>query len=327
MRKLALVVLVACNRSSDHPAPPTPPPIVAVHDGSAAADPWSATPSARPDDPPSFAARHELADRVCPQVTAPYFFEIAKDGKVSHILGTRHIGVALAKFPAVVRDDLHAAKLVVFEVAPDDHGGGTRTPDIDMKAALGDADWKHYADLIGSETAGSMATGRPSSALLVMMVMYEDLGALLENQIQAQIEQDKIPARGLETSAFQDGVLDHLLDLRMLRATVEQTKDRAELEHDSTKDLRDYCAGVDHDPGMDAETRRKMLAAGYTTAELDAMDEELVYTRNRDWIPKLEPILAQGDVFIAVGADHLLGTRGVVSLLQARGYAVKRIAH
>jgi uncharacterized protein YbaP (TraB family) len=76
---------------------------------------------------------------------------------------------------------------------------------------------------------------------------------------------------------------------------------------------------------MDPPTRTKMLAAGYTTVELDAMDEELVYARNRDWIPKLEKMFEQGNVFVAVGADHLQGTRGVISLLQARGFTTKRI--
>jgi uncharacterized protein YbaP (TraB family) len=51
----------------------------------------------------------------------------------------------------------------------------------------------------------------------------------------------------------------------------------------------------------------------------------MVYARNADWIPKLEKILAQGDVFIAVGADHLSGPKGVVALLQKRGYKLTRV--
>ena len=66
---------------------------------------------------------------------------------------------------------------------------------------------------------------------------------------------------------------------------------------------------------------------GVTTAELDAMDDKLVFSRNRDWIPKLEQLFQQSDVFVAVGADHLIGKTGVVSLLQARGFKITRITH
>jgi uncharacterized protein YbaP (TraB family) len=50
-----------------------------------------------------------------------------------------------------------------------------------------------------------------------------------------------------------------------------------------------------------------------------------VFSRNRDWIPKLEKLFAQGDVFVAVGADHLIGDKGVIKLLEARGFTAKRI--
>lgn len=309
-------VLAGCNGSSSPTAP--------SKGSAAAADPWNTTPVHRDDDPPTLTERHAIATRECPSVTRPYFYEIAKDDKVSHILGTRHIGVGLAKFPDNVRTYLHAAKRAIFEVAPDDHASST-APKLELRRELGPDDWQRFEKLVGATTAQGLEHARPSSAILSMMVMYEDLGDMLDSEIESEVVTAKIPAGGLETAAFQDGVLDQLLDLRMFRTTVEQTGDRHEIEHDSTQDLHDYCTGADHAPGMDAETRAKMIKGGYKPEELDAMDEVLVYSRNRDWIPKLEPILAEGDVFIAVGADHLLGKRGVVSLLQARGFKVTRV--
>src|SRR5260221_10148309 len=97
----------------------------AAAEGSANAnDPWSAPAKTDPDAPPSLVERAKLVNAVCPTVKAPYFFEVvAKNGKVSHLLGTRHVSVGLAKFPQSVRDTIKAAKLAVFEVAPSDHGG------------------------------------------------------------------------------------------------------------------------------------------------------------------------------------------------------------
>jgi uncharacterized protein YbaP (TraB family) len=76
---------------------------------------------------------------------------------------------------------------------------------------------------------------------------------------------------------------------------------------------------------MDADGRAKMVKAGYSNAELDAMDEELVFARNRSWIPQLEKLFEQSGVFVAVGADHLIGNKGVPALLEARGMKVKRL--
>ena len=76
---------------------------------------------------------------------------------------------------------------------------------------------------------------------------------------------------------------------------------------------------------MDEEDRRDMRGAGYTDAELAAYEERILYARNRDWIPKLEAIFAEGGAFVAVGEDHLIGDRGVVALLTARGYRLTRV--
>ncbi|HEY1818045.1 MAG TPA: TraB/GumN family protein [Kofleriaceae bacterium] len=314
-RALLLLVLVACPRSHQEQRQAA---------GSAAADPWSPPAgSAFSTWPPSFVEKHARAERLCPTVT-PYFFELAKDGKVSHILGTRHIGVPFSKMPQVVHDDLHAAKLAVFEVAPDDTTS-FEFPDEPLRDELGSADWARFTDLVGTQVATMLERGSTPTATIALAVGLEDTSAILDKEIQDDGSAAGIPEQGLETAEFQDHVLAKLLDLRMLKATIETTKDRAELDKDSAKDLHEYCAGSNDTPGTDAETRAKLESAGYTDAEIDAQDDELVYSRNRDWIPKLEKLFATGGVFVAVGADHLLGDKGVIALLRKRGFTATRI--
>ncbi|MDB4956467.1 MAG: GumN family protein [Myxococcales bacterium] len=327
MKWCAVVVAIVCAcRGSNEQPQRTPTGSATNAAGSAkgsATDPWNATPVS---SEPTLVERHAHANKICPRVTQPYFYAIEKAGKVSHILGTRHVGVTLAKFPANVRDELHAAKLAVFEISPDDDSRPEHHAAIAIDKALGPELWKHYAELVGADMAQANANGRPSAALLMMMVEYEDISSMLDMEIQSEVKDAQIPTGGLETSAFQDGLIEKLLDVRALRAAVAQTKDRAKLEYESSKDLGKYCAGTDDTPGTDADARADMLAAGYTEAEIDAMDEQLVFSRNRDWIPKLEKILETDHVFIAVGADHLRGDKGVVALLQARGFKVTRVA-
>lgn len=322
---LALVV-VAC-RGGDHKTVvphPGSAAAVAASAGSAQADPWASGSAASPDDPPSLAERHALADTWCPSVTGPYFFRIEKAGKVSYILGTRHVSVSLAKFPEVVREKLRAAKLAVFEVAPDDHSSIQRD-DYSLSEKLGPVLWAHYGELVGKAAARSLEVSRPSTALIQAMVMYEDISAMLDMEIEHEVAADHIPARGLESAAFQDDLLDRLLDLRMLRVELEQTKDRKAIEDDSHDDLAQYCAGTDDSPGTDEKTRAMFMRGGYTKEEIDRMDDLMVFERNTAWIPELEKLFAKGDVFVAVGADHLIGDKGVVALLRARGYAITRI--
>ena len=53
--------------------------------------------------------------------------------------------------------------------------------------------------------------------------------------------------------------------------------------------------------------------------------EAVLFERNARWLPLIEPQLREGDLFIAVGAAHLFGERGILAELQRRGYTVKRI--
>ncbi len=53
---------------------------------------------------------------------------------------------------------------------------------------------------------------------------------------------------------------------------------------------------------------------------------EQMYTRpNQQWMARLEPLIKQGHVFIALDSTHLLGQQGLIELLRARGYKVVRI--
>src|SRR5687768_7890413 len=118
---VALLALFACRSEPTKPAQPKPH-TAELKPGAHAQppsppDPWAVAPPAT-DGPPDLGERNRLANEACPIVKGPFFFRIEKGGKVSHILGTRHIGVSLTKFPKPVHDAIAAAKLAVFEVAP-----------------------------------------------------------------------------------------------------------------------------------------------------------------------------------------------------------------
>jgi uncharacterized protein len=68
----------------------------------------------------------------------------------------------------------------------------------------------------------------------------------------------------------------------------------------------------------------KKANEGMSMAEV--LDEKMLYGRNPAMLSKIEIFLAGNQVhFVAVGALHLIGKRGLVEMLRAKGYAVTQL--
>ena len=314
---VVLVLVVACQSKSSEPA--------AGSGSGSAIDPWAKTATGSADDPPTLGERAAFANEVCPTVKKPWFFEVQKDGRTSHILGTRHIGVALAKFPQVVVDNFDAASLAIFEISPADK----IKPDFKkepLRDELGPADWAHFQALVGKTLATRFVHAAPVVAAMSVGTLYEDVGVMLDKQLEQRAADHHIATNGLETSAFQLSLLDKWLDLRLLKTIIEETPDRAKIKKQSTKALTRYCEGTDHVPDIMEDVDIESLERhGYTKQELEDLQRTLLDDRNADWIPKLEKLFEQDKVFVAVGAAHLQGPHGVIELLKQRGYQISRI--
>jgi uncharacterized protein YbaP (TraB family) len=53
--------------------------------------------------------------------------------------------------------------------------------------------------------------------------------------------------------------------------------------------------------------------------------QQVLWDRNDRMIGRMQPYLAEGGAFIAVGALHLPGARGLLGLLETRGYRVESV--
>ncbi|HPH67717.1 MAG TPA: TraB/GumN family protein [Kofleriaceae bacterium] len=307
------------------PAAPSTTALALDANTSTAHDPWAVEP-ARPslDDPPTLAENHERAEAACPRVTRPPFYRIERAGNVNYMLGSRHVSIGLGKQPPIVEAKVRAASTVVFEVAPGDDVDPVND-DSSVPDMLGPELWQRYRKLAGPAQADAAAQRGPANAALRLMLLYEDPTQTLDHEIEILAGQLSKPTAGLESAAFQNNLIAKLLDARALRAAVQGTADRQEMQADSEKDIREYCTGVDKAPGLDADDRKDMMDAGYTETEIAEQEELLLFRRNRDWIPKLEKLFTNKDVFVVVGADHLRGDKGVLALLTKRGFKVTRV--
>ena len=54
-------------------------------------------------------------------------------------------------------------------------------------------------------------------------------------------------------------------------------------------------------------------------------EDELLFKRNKNWIPVIEKLINKNCTFVAVGAMHLSGEFGVLNLLKIKGYTLKPV--
>jgi uncharacterized protein YbaP (TraB family) len=58
---------------------------------------------------------------------------------------------------------------------------------------------------------------------------------------------------------------------------------------------------------------------------MDGQDEVMLFKRNQNWINRIDKIVHEKPTFIAVGAAHLGGERGVIALLRKQGFKVRAV--
>jgi uncharacterized protein YbaP (TraB family) len=61
--------------------------------------------------------------------------------------------------------------------------------------------------------------------------------------------------------------------------------------------------------------------------ENDNFESAFLIKRNKNWIPKMKLIMNEHPVFFAVGAGHLGGKTGVLSLLRKEGFHLEPIKY
>jgi uncharacterized protein YbaP (TraB family) len=63
----------------------------------------------------------------------------------------------------------------------------------------------------------------------------------------------------------------------------------------------------------------------YDEAVFDRFIQRIIYDRNQHMLERMEPYLQNGGAFIAVGASHLPDTKGLLQLLEGKGYKINKV--
>ncbi|MFI5150752.1 MAG: TraB/GumN family protein [Bacteroidia bacterium] len=158
---------------------------------------------------------------------------------------------------------------------------------------------------------------------VISMLFYKPLmdkhkGTPMDIYFQEKGKEDGLDVIGLETA---DDQIQTLFGHTTLKRQAEQLV-KGVKEKDKTKDetvLMDSCYKRGDLDCLDKQLRE---SDSYSAEEWDQM----LTIRNRNWMKQLQALIDKKPVFIAVGAGHLPGDKGILQLLRLQGYTVKVVA-
>jgi uncharacterized protein YbaP (TraB family) len=136
----------------------------------------------------------------------------------------------------------------------------------------------------------------------------------VEDQLVKLAKEDNKSIEGLETMEFQSSVFDSI-------PYAEQAKDLLRSVDSMGQNREEFTTMLNVYKHQQIDKIEEL----FEKSEFGIEDHEdlLVNERNINWVKQLDQIMKRGSVFVAVGAGHLVGQRGLIALLRTEGYKVQ----
>lgn len=156
-------------------------------------------------------------------------------------------------------------------------------------------------------------------ALLYPKMMNCKTSSGVEEELMKIAKENKKEIKGLETIQFQASVFD----------SIPYEWQAKEL----LKNIDSFSLYKKEFDTMLVEYKNQQLSAmenllGKSEFGSDKNYEEILLNkRNRNWVGQLKDIMKKESVFVAVGAGHLVGEKGLLNLLKKEGYTVEPLVN
>jgi len=258
-------------------------------------------------------------------------WEISGNGltQSSYLFGTIHILCPEElQFSKVLTEKLNASKKLVLELDLSDASlqgqlmaGAMMDNDTSIAHFFEESTYeileKNFQILTGIPLAmvSKMKPMMLNSLLIVPMLGCTPSG--WETELLKQANTHSMPVKGLETVEEQLSLFD-AVPYRLQAQQLNESLLRQDSLRASLHDLLEVYRQQDIAKMVD------MIEGDNTLKEISS---KLLDDRNHRWIPKLEKEVQSQPTFIAVGAGHLGGQKGVISLLRKAGYTLSPLEH
>ena len=275
------------------------------------------------------------------------FWRVERDGvEPSHLYGTFHdTGIGATDLPPEVGKAMTGARLMLVELTEEEEAEMQARMASDPGFILAPEGNGLIEQLSTAEqaTAGARLTARgitlPVAAKLQPWMLFTVLAIpvcvlneaqlgkpLLDKAMAAAAAAAGVPIQGLETYEQALGSLMNLPPDVMEALLLDMLRQPADEEDVWRTSSNLYRAGEIATIWEYSRAEANKTIGPERGAEVfEAFGEHLLVARNLAWLAVLEPALAEGKVFAAFGAMHLVGETGIVELLRARGFTVTRL--
>jgi hypothetical protein len=270
-----------------------------------------------------------LGTAVASGFTRGLLFEISGAGPTpSYLFGTIHSDdPRVLTLPARVQTAFDLADGFVMEAVPDPEavdkarrvmlfGDGRR-----LSAILPMDLYRQVVEAAASRGLSTAAIEplKPWALVTLLSAPPSRSGEFLDLMLYRTAQEQGKPVAGLETLYEQMAILDGLTEAEQIALLRETLATIGELGEVQTRLLAAY---VRRD--LDSLTQLNAMYRRWSSPELAARVQELaVDERNARMAERLRPLLDQGGRFVAIGALHLPGPKGVLQRLMDSGLAVR----
>lgn len=264
----------------------------------------------------------------------PFFYQIEKDGKVSHILGSMHGGIPLNSFPGEAYQAFDQSPTVLFE-ADRELFKGKYTVEVRRRTRLENGET--LDQLISNNSVEKLRSMFGSQALPELLKLKP---WAINSAIGSEVEKTLTNQDGGSWS-FDDGIDNTLLKkakaegkqkiiyLDNLADKINQFEESfgpADLDN-----LLSYPDPVSHEILCSRTAKGAYLSGDevgisrYLQSCETKKAVEIMDRRTLSWMSKIDESFSKGDSFAVVGAGHLFGNQGVLTMLEKKGFKVTRI--
>lgn len=143
----------------------------------------------------------------------------------------------------------------------------------------------------------------------------------LDTYFQTEALRQGKKVEGLETPEFQFNLLYNAISLSRQAQLLICTLKNIDTGVEQLKAATEAYMKQDLDKILQISRERNNDLCDPLPEEEAAMNEK----RNQDWVKKLHVIMKDASTFVAVGALHLPGEKGLLNLLRVQGYTVEPI--
>lgn len=295
---LPLLLLTACPKTTPAPAVPEPP-------------------AAMEEEVPA------AAPVLLEEARNLSLWRVEKDGAVNHFFGTCHLRLDLDEMlPEEHRPLLTRSRIFMNEARTDSINGIEALQMLwnttQLHETIGEDTFRALAIRLGPSVPTSMLTHFPSWAAAPLMgnpPPTEESGAttlpILDIATENLARDSGVEIQSLETMQEQIEIissLDHQFT-ESLQQSIGQTEPSA-----SALALGPACLTGDGDKAY------RLLSQ-----ENGEISRELLTARNQNWVKVLGEPLSEGGVFVAVGALHMFGPDGLLTVAESQGYQVTQL--